>query len=185
MIDPRLGEILASLNFPMEGAWSQEALESAQGRVLHMGKLTLELAHPGLDVLEQADQALSLGLPGLERLVAAAGALGQVDLASPGAMAEALRQAAGVHFKDIYVELSWEPASEGGEWSLHQAKEVVPGQPNSPSLADLNSETQIPLFAAQAAFGAEVELGEWLGFELDGESSLVLRLLWESAEATA
>jgi hypothetical protein len=181
VIDSRLGEILASLDFPMEGTWSQEGLNGAQGRVLRVGTLTLNLAHPGLDVLEQEDQALSLSVPDLERLVAAAGALGHVDLASPAAMAEALRQAAGVHFKDIYVELSWEPTPEGGAWSLHQAKEVVAGQADSPSLAELNSEIQIPLFAAQAAFGAEVQLGEWLGFELDGESSLVLRLLWESA----
>ena len=185
MIDPRLGEILASLDFPMEGVWSQEALEGAQGRVLPVGALTLKLAHPGLDVLEQEDQALSLSLPGLERLVAAAGAMGHVDLASPAALAEALRQAAGVHFEGIYVELSWEPTTEGGAWALLQAKEVVAGQADSPSLAALNPETQIPLFAAQAAFGPEVEVGEWLGFELDGESSLVLRLLWESAGATA
>lgn len=185
MIDPRLGEILASLDFPMQGVWSQEAMDGAQGRVLPLGELTLKLAHPGLDVLEQEEQALSLSLPGLERLVAAAGALGHVDLASPATLAEALRQAAGVHFQDIYVELSWEPTPDGGAWSLHQAKEVVAGQVDSPVLDQLNPETQIPLFAAQAAFGPQVELGEWLGFELDGESSLVLRLLWESAGATA
>ncbi len=169
----------------MEGTWSQEAMDGAQGRILPIGKLILKLAYPGLDVLEQEDEALSLSLPGLERLVAAAGALGHVDLASPAALAEALRQAAGVHFQNIYVELSWEPTPEGGVWALHQAKEVVEGQPDSPALAELNPETQIPLFAAQAAFGSEVEVGEWLGFELDGESSLVLRLLWESAGATA
>jgi hypothetical protein len=169
----------------MDGTWSQEAQAGAQGRVLRIGPLTLQLAHPGLDVLEQADEALSLSLPNLDRLVAAAGAMGQVDLASPAAMAEAMRQAAGEHFSGIYVELNWEPTAEGGAWGLHQAKEVVAGQADSPALAGLNPETQIPLFAARAAFGSDVALGDWLGFELDGESSLVLRLLWESAGANA
>lgn len=181
MIDVRLGEILSNLDFPMRGTWSQEAQEGAEGRVLRLKDLTLQLAHPGLDVLEQADEALSLSLPALDRLVAAAGNLGHLDLAAPGTMVEAMRQAAGVHFTAIYVELEWD--AQG--WSLHQAKEVVPGDADSAFLAELNPETQIPLFAARAAFGPDVQTGEWLGFALNGESSLVLRLLWESAGATA
>lgn len=177
MIDARLGEILSTLDFPMTGTWRQVAEDPAELRTLPLKDLTLELAQPGVDVLEQADQALTLSLPELDRLVAAAGTLGHLDLAAPGTMVEAMRQAAGAHFAEIYVELEWD--AQG--WSLHQAKQVVAGQADSPALDQLNPETQIPLFAARAAFGPEVQTGEWLGFALDGESSLVLRLLWESA----
>ncbi|MED5374098.1 MAG: hypothetical protein VX899_23985 [Myxococcota bacterium] len=177
MIDPRLGRILATLDFPIQGVWIQPPQSAKAHRAqLVLPELRLSLAHPGEDILEKDGQALQLQLPTLQRLCAAAAHLGLSDLAAPAAMVEALREAAGAHFEGVYVELEW----DGQAWEMHQVKQVMDVAADSPALEDLNPKVHIPLFAAQEHFGADVQADDWVGFALDGQSSLVLRLLFEA-----